>query len=103
MKASGRLLALFLALLAMFGLVTVPVLAAGQEEPAGDGGTPRYILREEEVITMDETPLAGVPMVERDCCALHFVLMAAALGVAVFYVHERKKNQRMEFEVRSEL
>lgn len=111
MKVSSRSLALLLVLLAVFGVFSGAAFAAG-EEPAGaaapEDGTPPYILREETVITEDETPLGAVPspadmFVEHECCILHLVLMLAALGVAVCYAHDRKRCQQRQFEVRSAL
>lgn len=119
MRASGRFLALLLVLLTAFGVFATAALAAGEEGAAAAGPeqtaapvvqteqAPQYVLREETVITEDDTPLAAVPtpdmFVEHDCCILHFVLMLAALGVSVYYVHDRKVRQEREFEVRSEL
>lgn len=53
-------------------------------------------------IDEEEAPLAFGPD-EQQCCALHLVIMAAALGVTAGYVHDRKKHQQAEFELRREL
>lgn len=125
MRGLRRSLALLLSLLAVLGVFTTAAFAAGETTPATGaeqtaGGVdtadiaapedeaPLYILREETVITEDDTPLAAVPspmdtFVQHDCCILHFVLMLAALGVTVCYTHDRKKRQQRQFEVRSEL
>ena len=73
------------------------------EEPEDEG--PDYILNEEVVIGEDETPLAGGPMAfsTQECCILHFILMLCALGVTLYFTHDRKKRQEREFELRSEL
>lgn len=54
------------------------------------------------IITESETPLGAGPA-EQTCCILHFLLILAAFLVAVFYTHERKREQAREFEHRSEL
>ena len=63
---------------------------------------PAYTLREEIVIMEGETPLAASPK-ENECCILHFLLMLCALGVAIYYTHDRKRRQQTEFELRAAL
>ncbi len=95
MNRTRRLLALALAFVLAFGALGVTALAA--EEP--DKG---YTITEEVVVREDAVPLGGLPTA-RECCALHFVLTLAALGVAVYYTHDRKRRQAREFELRAEL
>lgn len=75
------------------------VSAAPTEEPAG------YTLTvDDEIMTIegDATPLAAAPTQE-NCCALHLLLMVAALGVTVCYVCNRKRSQAEEFKLRCDL
>ena len=59
---------------------------------------------EPEVETIDDnaTPLA--PGAEtHECCILHFLVLLLALGVEIYYTHDRKKRQKHIYELRSEI
>ena len=114
MKTSKRIFSLFLVFLIAV-CCFVPAAAEGEDtnpiatvEPgkaiaaAPAVTVPVYRLTEETLILEDATPLGAGPT-ERDCCVLHFILMLGALGVAVYYTYDRKKGQKREFELRSEL
>lgn len=97
MRFSRRVFALTLAMMLVFGSVSVAVASAAvaTEEPV-------YTLSEEVIIREDDTPL-GIGPTEKECCIMHFFLMLCALCVTVYYTYDRKKRQEREFELRAEL
>lgn len=80
----------------------IPAEAGAALGEAPSGYTLSLAAGGESIIAEDAPSSAAVPA-EESCCALHFVLMVAALGVTLLYVHNQKQSQAEEFKLRCNL